>query len=608
MLTPYQQTIHLLKYSRFNESLGRRELFPESVERFRLYMANRIPDYYGYINRIADAMLAKELAPSMRLFAMAGPAMEQDDLLAYNCMFMTIDYWDKLGDLMFALMCGTGVGFSVEECYVQSLCLPQKIQGSELTITFQDSREGWAYGYLMLLSMLACGDLPKLDFTKVRPKGAPLKTTGGTASGPEPLKELCIFTICTFSRMVANQKVNPIDIYDICCKIADVVVQGGVRRSACIAIFSPKDEAMWASKQDCRDKPWRFNTNNSVMFEDETQAIQYLPKVMELVQTSGEPGILIRSVLKRKMEAAGRPPSDIIGVNPCGEIILRDMQVCNLTEVVVRPEYSIEKLEELVELATVQGLLQATMYANSYVTLPWATEEPLLGVSLTGLADDPVLIRGGCEALGFLRDVAHRIAAEHAPRLGLKVPTAITTVKPSGTVSKLMGCAPGIHPWFARTTRNNISMLKDNPVATALRAAGIPIRLTSETHDVFSFYTEAPNDSLVNTSAMQQLDTWRRVNKHWADHNVSCTIYVGGDEWEAVESWCKKNIGILSGITFIHKHLELAHVDYMPIEAVEEIPEDYPKDINWDALLKGDTPESITSSREFSCTGGQCLL
>lgn len=588
------------------------------MDRLHGFMLERFHDLEieSTIDQIVDAIRSKAIMPSMRLLAMAGEAVKRENLCAYNCKFMLFNSWQRFGELMYSLMCGTGVGFSVEQQYIERLYQPKAYHGKLAHIDFEDSREGWAFGYQRFLTALLMGYYVTYDISRIRPAGSILKTTGGYASGPMPLVNLLEYTRRLIGELM-YRPVRPIDIYDLATKVADVVVMGGVRRSACIAFFSPEDEDMWGAKRmpDIGMHPHRHNANNSVMFETETQALQYLPKLLSQVKSTGEPGLSIRSVLLRKLKASGRDLTDAIGMNPCAEIILRDGQVCNLTEYIARPEHTVEQMAEYVELATIMGVLQSCLQEMHPEfldrTVMHSVHEPLLGVSISGLTDDPSLLKGRCEALDYLRSVAKDTAIEWGNRLGVGEITAVTCVKPSGTVSKLVGCSPGVHPSFAKYYLSNIGVPRDTPIDILLREAGVPVRHEDSTTVIYSFPQKAGDKSLVNPSALQQLTTWRKVNRAWADHNVSCTIYVQDHEWPDVEQWLRSHIGIVSGLTFIPAFTQLDHVAYMPLEeisreAYEQKVSAWP-DIKW-RLLKDDIKD-ITSGREFSCTSKEgCSL
>jgi len=614
----YQRMIHTMKYSR-----GGRETWFDSVNRLVDFLENQgtmTTNVYHYLNAtVAPMMVNKQVVPSMRLLATAGPAAERENLMAFNCMFMGIKSWRDFGRLMYALMCGTGVGFSVEQQYFKQL-LPEfyLMQGEPRTtgaepIVFEDSREGWSKGFtLVILSLLYNWDVT-WDVSKIRPKGTPLVTTGGYASGPEPLVELLEYTKASFHKWKTSGILLPVNVYDLCCKIADVVVQGGVRRSACICLFDHDDPTMWNAKspRNTERYPHRFNSNNSVVFPDELVAREYLPEVLRLARETGEPGVVIKSTLTHRAKECKRIPKDNLGLNPCGEVILRDNQVCNLSEVICRPEDSLEDLMDKVEAAVFLGLLQArlTKFNPDFCKdIKRNTEEErLLGVSLTGLMDDPELTVGG-HALDWLRQYAHEMARKWAPELGIKCPTAITCVKPSGTVSKLVNSSAGVHPRFSRYYLSNIGVAKGTPLQVFLASQKVPVRHETDTMIIYSFPLASPRKAITadDLSAIDQLNRWKLVNDKWCDHNASCTIYVGTHEWPLVEQWCLENTSSLAGVTFMSR-FEATPGSYMPLEkltkeAYDKAVDEFPL-IAWH-LFSGDS--SLVGTREFACTGGSC--
>lgn len=612
----YQRIIHTMKYSR-----GGKETWRSSVNRTLGFLNKGLPnvaqDYL--LGEVQDLVVNKRVVPSMRLMASAGKAAEGENLMAFNCMFMGIKAWTDFGKLMYALMCGTGVGFSVEKTYTSQL-LPLGMRDigntNDITVIFQDSRESWALQYNAFLSYLLCGSCRHVgyDLSRIRAKGAPLVTTGGYASGPEPLRELLDYT-----REVVNlmriQGVRGIHLYDLACKIADVVVQGGVRRSACICLFDHDDEDMWEAKspENLELYPHRHNSNNSVVFPDTKVARVFMSEVLRLARETGEPGLVTKSTITERAKDCGRNLRFNFGVNPCGEIILRDNQVCNLTEVVVRPEFSVEDLMNSVEAAVFLGLLQSQLTKFHPLLLPEVQEntkdEGLLGVSLTGILDDKELVSHG-SLLAMLHEHAHESAERWSKVLGIKCPKAITCVKPSGTVSKLVDTAAGVHPRFSKFYLSNVGVPSDTPLDLFLQAQSVPIRCNTSASTIYSFPLKSPDGALTadTMTAIQQLNLWKLVNNAWCDHNASCTIYVSRDEWLAVEDWCLENLKDLSGVTFMSR-FEATPGAYMPLEKLTE--EEYLKALNgfpkidWSSF-SGD--HTLVGTREFACTGGACSL
>lgn len=613
-----------MKYARVTPS-GERETWEDSVLRLHDFlMTQGLPRsvQQKLVTSVVPMIRRKAVMPSMRLLASAGTACERENLTAFNCMFLGIDSIDSFGRMMYALMCGTGVGFSVEHQYIKGLpIMPRDMRLKHETIRVLDNRLSWATATVDYLRSLWSGEIPSVDYSDIRPKGAPLVTTGGYASGPEPLMELHKFILETFMHSVVyyeDTQLPSIDIYDICCKIADVVVQGGVRRSACICMFDHDDDVMMASKTPASlaRNPWRNNANNSAVFDTKEQLLPRLPQLLKYAREAAEPGIIMKCALKEKMKDCGRDEWEDIGVNPCGEIILRSNQVCNLTEVVLKPGLSLEDNMEQVEAAVILGLIQSQLLDFSMPLMSPLKEntkaEGLLGVSLTGLMDDGEILKGPF-GLDWLHEYAHSCAKEWSKELGIPCPDAITCVKPSGTVSKLVDSSAGIHPRFSEYYLSNISVPKGTPMCDFMTDQGAPIRYSDEHNTVFAFPLSSPKGARTadTLSAVEQLDLWHLVNRHWCDHNASCTIYVGDDEWLSVENWVTANADSICGVTFMSRFTAIPGGTYMPLEKLaqvdyESILKDFPT-IDWSSYNTFDNLED-TASREFACTGGQCEL
>lgn len=620
----YQRVIHTMKYARLKPD-GQRESWFDTISRFHDYIIetqDMSADAYEYFTgTVVPMILEKRVVPSMRLLASAGPAAARENLTAFNCMFMGIDSVDSFGRLMYALMCGTGVGFSVEKMYICDLpLLPRSIHDVDDPIVVEDSREGWTEAFLCFLGHLWRGMRRRFDVSRVRPAGSPLKTTGGYASGPQPLLDLHRFIDGMFTKYVTAEYDNllDIDVYDICCKVADVVVQGGVRRSACICLFDSDSFDMWDAKTPtaCQLFPHRFNSNNSAVFPTHKDFIDNADKVFDRVKEGGEPGVVIKCTLRNKMKALGRPVHDSIGLNPCAEVILQSNQVCNLTEVILRPHLELEENMDQVEAAVFLGLLQSRMldFNRTFMepVVVNSEDEGLLGVSLTGMMDDPELLNGS-HGLSWLREWAHLCADKWAKDLKIPKPKAITTVKPSGTVSKLVDCSAGIHPRYAAYYLSNIGIAKGSPLDRFLTDSGVLVRATTDTMRVFSFPLKSPAGALTtdDVDALDQLTLWKLVNDSWCDHNVSCTIHVGDNEWDTVKSWCLENAESLAGITFLSK-FDGSGYAYMPLEAITEDQykdclEVWPK-LDFDLFRQAYDDTTDTTAREFACAGGSCEI
>lgn len=628
----YQQIIHVMKYARIKPN-GHRETWEDTVLRFRRFMIKRMklkgePLRY-FTEEVIPMILEKKVVPSMRLMASAGPAADRENLTAFNCMFVGIDSLSAFSRLMYALMCGTGVGFSVESQHINKLPkLPrlEKLQCG-IPLVVDDSRYGWARALEEFIQSIWRGVVRFFDVSQVRPQGEPLRITGGYASGPKPLLELQDFIIRKVQGCfdAGETRMLDIDVYDICCKIADVVVQGGVRRSACLCLFDSDSRHMWTAKDPgiVSESPWRYNCNNTAVFPTANDLRANINKAIDCIKSGGEPGVVVRSALRTKAESSLRINLESLGLNPCAEVILRSNQVCNLTEVVLRPELSLEDNMNQVEAAVFLGLLQSQLTDYNLEFLHEvktnSTMEPLLGVSLTGIVDDPELSSGE-HGVAWLRTYAHQCTYRWCQALGISnIPTAVTTVKPSGTVSKLVGCSPGIHPRFARYYLSNIGFAKGTPLDKFLSDKGVPLRFSTGTMNIYSFPQKAPESALVadDTDVITQLAMWEFFNTHWCDHNVSCTVYVGPNEWDTVKDWLLRNADKLTGVTFLPK-LDIGEAsktyDYMPLEAMtkesyEAVVASWPV-LDFDEFRDSYDNQESNALREFACSGkgGACEI
>lgn len=630
----YQTVIHAMKYARVTPE-GHRETWDETVDRLGGFLVGQLDNSNAlkFLVGTALPMVRNRLVmPSMRLLASAGAAASRENLTVYNCMFLGIDSLKSFGTLMYSLMCGTGVGFSVEHHYTEKLpCVPLSYTTTDKTLVVEDSREGWAKAYLQYLEELTRGNLVTVDYSKVRPKGAPLRVTGGYASGPEPLKELMEFTEGVFLEKILTEETSltTLDVYDICCKIADVVVQGGVRRSACICLYDYDDPLMSTAKAPgaLENNPQRYNCNNTAVYPNTQVFRDNLEVSLARASRTGEPGMTLKSALRTKSERANRFLDDSSGeswgLNPCAEIILRSNQVCNLTEVILSPELSVASVMDQIEAAVFLGILQSRLADFHPELLETvrnnALVEPLLGVSLTGLMDAPALWSSRYQ-LEWFREYAHKCAKEWWTVLGDErpLPKAITTVKPSGTVSKLVDCSPGVHPRFSKYYLSNLGVTRDTPLDVFFWDSGVPVRHTTDTLRVYSFPLESPEGAVVSEdmSAIEQLQTWKKLNDYWCDHNVSCTVYVEDHEWKSVEDWLGEYAEDLTGLTLLPKAPEelLKSYPYMPYEALDE--ETYLKAtrewpvLNWERFRTHYDNKETKASQEFSCSAsdGGCNI
>ena len=618
----YQQYIHKSRYARYIPELQRRETWEETVGRYVDYWGDKLPEKDAKEARKAIEDL--EVMPSMRALMTAGEALDRDNVAGFNCSYMPIDHPKAFDELMYVLMCGTGAGFSVERQYIQKLPeVAEDFHGTDSIIHVSDSKIGWAKAYRELIAMLYSGQVPKWDVSGVRPSGSPLKTFGGRASGPEPLEDLFRFTVDIF-RAAAGRKLSSVECHDVCCKIAQIVVVGGVRRSALIGLSNLTDDRIRRAKsgQWWIDNPQRGLANNSACYTEKPDFEAFLNEWTSLYESrSGERGMFSR-VASQKQAAKNerRDATYDFGTNPCSEIILRPYQFCNLSEVVVRPTDTLSDLKRKVRVATVLGTLQATLTNFRYLRKIWETntkEEALLGVSLTGIMDHPVL--SGREDsdklkkwLKALREEAVATNKAHADRLGINASTAITAVKPSGTVSQLVDSASGIHPRFSRHYIRRVRGSSDDPLCAVLEAAGVPVEndVMSPNTKVFSFPMEAPDCAVLasDMGAMEQLELWEIYQDYWCEHKPSMTCYYRDDEFLEVGQWLYNKFDKISGISFLpysdHTYQQA------PYEAIDKstynkLCKDFPKDFSWDIEEASDMTEG---SQQLACTGNNCEL
>lgn len=623
--TDYRNFVYTSRYSRWLESENRREAWPETVDR---YISNVVTPKLldnDLVEEVKQAILSCGIMPSMRAMMTAGAAFNRDNVCGYNCSYLHVDDPKAFDEAMYILLCGTGVGFSVERQFIKKLPeVPEKLYTSETTIVVKDSKEGWAKAFRQLLALLWSGEIPKWDVSQVRPAGARLKTFGGRASGPAPLVDLFNFTVATF-KSAEGRQLNSIECHDLMCKIGEIVVVGGVRRSAMISLSNLSDDRMRHAKTG-NIPPHRFLANNSVAYTEKPDSISFLREWTALAESgSGERGIFNRQAAKKQVLASGRRSDKFdFGVNPCAEIILRSHQMCNLTEVVVRYGDTLEELKAKVRLATILGTVQATYTKFPYLRKSWETttkEERLLGVSLTGIMDHDILNgRNGKEELvnwlKELKEEAIRVNKEFSDKLGIEQSVAITTVKPSGTVSQLVDSASGIHQRYAQYYIRTVRGDNKDPVTQFMKDSGIPSEpcvYKGDTTTVFSFPVKAPDGSLFtkDMSAIQQLENWLIYKKYWCEHNPSITIQVNKDEWVEVGSWVYSNFDEICGLAF------LSYDDHVYQQApYQEITEDQyneflskmPKSIDWSALQSYEKEDNTKSSSTFACTGSVCEI
>jgi len=621
--TDYQAFIHTSRYARWLEKEQRRETWAETVQR---YMDNVVIPVMGedsFVKQIEESILNLEVMPSMRAMMTAGKALDRDNTSGYNCSYLPVDDPKSFDEAMFILLCGTGVGFSVERQFVHQLPEVPELYESDTTVVVKDSKEGWAKAFRQILALLWAGEIPKWDVSKVRPAGARLKTFGGRASGPAPLVDLFNFSVRIFKE-AQGRRLSSIECHDLMCKIGEVVVVGGVRRSAMISLSNLSDDRMRHAKSGdwWTNDPQRALANNSVAYTEKPDSLSFMREWMALVESgSGERGIFNREASKAQAAKYGRRDPDWqFGTNPCSEIILRPYQFCNLTEVVVRSNDNFADLARKVRIATTLGTIQSTYTKFPYLRKVWkdnTEEERLLGVSLTGIMDNPLLTsktNGLSKNLENLRQVAVNTNTSLADTLGINPSTAITCVKPSGTVSQLVDSASGIH---ARHSKHYIRTVRgDNkdPLTAFMKDQGIPSEpcvMKPDQTTVFSFPIKSPPNAIVteDMSAVDQLETWLMYQRHWCEHKPSVTINVRKDEWFEVGAFVYKHFDEMSGVSFLpyneHTYQQAPYQSIMKSEYVTLLSL-MPEKIDWSALTDYEKEDSTNSSQTFACTGDVC--
>lgn len=620
----YQQYIHKSRYARYMDDEQRREEWEETINRYVSFFTerNQIDDIMA--EELYNAIFEQKVMPSMRCMMTAGAALKRDNVAAFNCSYLPIDSPRSFDELMYILMCGTGVGFSVERDYVNQLpVVADSFHDTKTTVVVSDSKVGWASAFRELISLLYAGKVPKCDLTKVRLAGARLKTFGGRASGPQPLADLFNFSVDLF-KGAAGRKLTSLECHDLVCKIADIVVVGGVRRSALISLSNVTDNRM----ANAKNGEWyisngqRALANNSAVYSEKPDFDTYSSEMKRLYDSkSGERGIFSR-IAAQKVAARNerRDATHKFGTNPCSEIILRPYQFCNLSEVIVRPDDTLQSLKEKVRLATILGTLQATLTDFRYLRNIWkrnTEEEALLGVSMTGIMDCK-LTNGstGEEALGKLLDNLRTVSVETnrqwAEALGINQSVAITCVKPSGTVSQLTDSASGIHPRFSDYYVRTVRADKKDPLATAMIEAGFPYEedVMNNSNWVFSFPQKAPEKAVTVESmgAMEQLRLWKTYQDHWCEHKPSMTCYYNDDNFYAVCQWIWENFDSVSGISFLP---EAEHVykqaPYQKIDkkTYQKLSKEMPKQFEWDIEEKEDNTEG---AQTLACVAGVCEI
>ena len=631
--TSYQEFIHLSRYSRWLPEKVRRETWNETVTRYFDFFTEHLKDMTGYElekevrEEIEMAVLGQRVMPSMRCLMTAGEALKRENIAGYNCSYVAVNRIQAFDEILYVLMNGTGVGFSVERQFVSELPLvAEEFHETDTVIVVSDSKMGWAKAFKELVGLLYIGQIPKWDMSKVRAAGAPLKTFGGRASGPGPLVNLFNFTVNTL-KSSAGRRMSSLECHDIVCKIAEVVVVGGVRRSALISLSNLSDDRMRHAKSGSwwEQNGQRALANNSACYTEKPDMGIFMDEWTALYNSkSGERGIFNRASANKMAEKNGRRTIEghEFGTNPCSEIILRDREFCNLSEVVVRPTDTRQSLLEKVRLATIIGTFQSTLTNFKYVSAAWkknCAEERLLGVSLTGIMDSR--LTNGKEKnldnlLESLKAEAVAVNKEFSEKLGIPQSVAITCVKPSGTVSQLVDAASGIHarhnPFYVRTVRGD----KKDPLTKMMTDMGFPVEddvMNPTNTAVFSFPMKVHEGAVFRTdmTAIEQLELWLTYQKHWCEHKPSVTISVKEDEWMEVGAWVYKNFDWMSGVSFLpfseHSYQQAPYQDTNK-EGYEFLKEQMPKNVDWSKLSEYEMSDMTIGSQELACVAGACEI
>ena len=631
--TSYQEFIHLSRYSRWLPEEGRRETWNETVTRYFDFFTDHVKDMTGYKidkdlrNDLEIAVLEQRVMPSMRCLMTAGEALKRENIAGYNCSYVAVNRIQAFDEILYILMNGTGVGFSVERQFVSELPLvAEEFYETDTVIVVADSKLGWAKAYKELVGLLYIGQIPKWDLSKIRPAGAPLKTFGGRASGPAPLENLFNFTV-NVMRGSKGRRLSSLECHDIVCKIAEVVVVGGVRRSALISLSNLSDDRMRHAKsgQWWEQNSQRALANNSACYTEKPDMGIFMDEWTALYNSkSGERGIFNRASANKMAEKNGRRTIEgyEFGTNPCSEIILRDREFCNLSEVVVRSSDTKESLLHKVRLATILGTFQSTLTNFKYVSAAWkknCSEERLLGVSLTGIMDSRLTNgkeRNLDHLLESLKAEAVAVNKEFAEKMGIPQSVAITCVKPSGTVSQLVDAASGIHarhnPFYIRTVRGD----KKDPLTKMMTDVGFPVEddvMNPTNTAVFSFPMKVGSSAVFRTdmTAIEQLELWLTYQKHWCEHKPSVTISVKEEEWMEVGAWVYKHFDWMSGVSFLpfseHTYQQAPYQD-TDKEGYEFLLKQMPKKVDWSKLSEYEMSDMTVGSQELACVAGACEI
>ena len=622
----YQQFIHKSRYARWLPEEGRRETWHETVNRYVDFWKDRGQIDETVALKMFNAIHNMEVMPSMRCMMTAGVALDKDNVAGFNCSYLAIDSPRSFDELMYVLMCGTGVGFSVERNFITKLpVIAESFHTTDSVIVVSDSKIGWASAFRELIAMLYAGKIPKWDMGKVRLSGARLKTFGGRASGPDPLVDLFNFCVEIFQK-AAGRKLTSIECHDVVCKIADIVVVGGVRRSALISLSNLSDPRMAKAKSG---NWWELEgqrrlANNSVAYTEKPDFESFLSEMQNMYESkAGERGIFSRIAAQKIAARNGRRDSEQdFGTNPCSEIILRSNQFCNLSEIVVREDDTLDSLKKKAEMAAIIGTLQATLTDFRYLRSCWkrnTEEEALLGVSMTGIMDHYLLSKGESKDLEKwleqVRDVTIKTNKKWSEKLGINQSAAITCVKPSGTVSQLVDSASGIHPRFSEHYIRRVRSDKKDPLAIFMEQSGFPVEqdVMTPSSAVFSFPVQAPKSAVTTSQvgAMQQLELWKAYQNHWCEHKPSITVYYTDNEFLQVAQWIWENFDLCSGISLLpysdHVYQQAPYED-IDAEKYEELLAAMPEGVDWEDLGKFETEDNTTGSQELACVGGACEI
>ena len=622
MISEYQKLIHKSRYARYLDSKGRRETWEETVDRYCNYMHS----ITGHMPKdLRQAILNMEVMPSMRALMTADPdetrqgALSRDNMAGYNCAYIAVDHIRVFDESLYVLLCGTGVGFSVERQFINKLPeIAEEFHETDTTIVVADSKIGWAKAIRELVSLLYQGAIPKTDTSKIRPAGARLKTFGGRASGAEPLERLFNHYIATF-KGASGRRLNSMECHDLMCWNGESVVVGGVRRAAEISLSNLTDERMRHAKsgQWWIENPQRALANNSVCYTEKPDMGVFMREWTALYESrSGERGIFNREASKKLMPER-RDKDHEFGCNPCSEIVLRSGGCCNLTESILTPSDSLEDIERKIKYATILGTMQSMLTDFRYVRPIWkknAEEERLLGVSMTGVFDCPLVLNATPSLLEKWRDIAIKTNKEWSNKLGINPSAAITCIKPSGTVSQLTGVSgSGLHPSYSKYYIRRIRQDKKDPLNEAIVSANVPFEDDPYNKEaiVFSFAMSSPKKSRTrnDVTAIEHLEIWKKFAVHWCEHKPSVTIYVGEEEWMEVGAWCYKNFDILSGVSFLPRADDSHSYEVAPYEEItreEFLAFPKPSKIDWDSVLEGE--DNTIGSQELACTGDKCEI